>query len=221
MKNAGANITKYIIAILVLILAAILIIYYKSYIRNINAHDIKRFILSYGEYASICFVIIYSIKPLVFIIPASLLSILAGNIFGPFYSFMLSMISCFFAGTLAFFLSKILGKPFIDKKLKGKGLLIDNNIKENGFIIMLLMRFAFVFPYDELSYAAGMTKMRYVDFIIATLIGISPEMIMYSFMGENIMHPFSMKVIIPIVSVMIIAPTSYYIYRKKYKKKVK
>ena len=79
------------------------------------------------------------------------------------------------------------------------------------------MRLSIVFPYDALCYASGLTKIRYRDYILGTMLGILPEMVVYSFMGKNISHPFSIGFILPILCVMLLALTSYYVY-KKYRK---
>jgi uncharacterized membrane protein YdjX (TVP38/TMEM64 family) len=187
---------------------------------HIHVKDIKRFILSYGKFSSLCFVILYGLKPILFVVPASLLSILAGNIFGPYMALLLSMSGCFIAGTLAFVLAKALGRSFIENLLKGKALSLDENIEKHGFKIMLLMRLSFIFPYDPLSFAAGLTKMKYRDFILGTLLGVFPEMISYSFMGENLQHPLSLSFVFPIIFIILVALLGSYAY-KLYKNKHK
>lgn len=187
---------------------------------HIRPRDIKRYILSYGEFAALAFVVIYSLKPILFIVPASLLSIMAGGIFGPWKAFLLSMVSCFLSATFAFFLAKKLGRPFVDKILKGKVMKLDSGIEKHGFIIMLLMRLSFIFAYDPLSYAAGLTAMEYKDFILGTVIGIVPEMLAYSFMGKNFQGGFSLKAFFPLVIIFIIASIAAFIY-KNYKSKSK
>lgn len=212
--NKRKNLLKYVL-IGILILIIILIVYkYKHDILHINIHSMRKYILSYGEFAALIFVVIYSLKPVVLIIPTGLLSILAATIFKPYYALLLSMIGCFGSGTVAFFLSRFLGKSFVDKVLRGKAMTLDDSIEKHGFKIMLLMRLAVIFPYDPLSYAAGLTKMRYRDFILGTLVGIFPEMISYSLIGKGLRHPFSFKIFIPIIIVLIIAAGALYMYKR-------
>lgn len=187
-------------------------------IKKFRIREIKRFILSYGRFSSLIFIIVYSLKPIVFVIPASLLSILAGNIYGPYEAIMLSMISCFFAATLAFFIAKLLGRSFVEKLLKGKALTLDESIEKRGFRVMLLMRLSCIFPYDALSYAGGLTKMKYKDFILGTLIGVFPEMLAYSFMGGSMERPFSLRFVLPIIFIVIIAFIGSYYYKSNNKK---
>ena len=216
-KKNEFNIIKYIMLFLILLLIIFIFLKYRNQLKHIDFKHLKRFIKSYGKFSSLCFIIIYSLKPILFVVPTSLLTVLAGNIFGPFIGLALSMISSFIAATLAFYLASFFGKPFVDKIIGDKALKLDENIEKNGFIIMLLMRLSIVFPYDALCYASGLTKIKYRDFILGTMIGILPEMAVYSFMGKNIAHPFSIRFILPILLVMLLAVISYYVY-KKYKK---
>ncbi|MCR3758834.1 TVP38/TMEM64 family protein [Clostridium felsineum] len=181
---------------------------------HLKPREIKKYILSYGPYASFAFVIIYSLKPVLLIIPVSALSVIAGGIFGSLKAFFLSMLGCFFSASFAFFLSRKLGRPFVNKLLKGKAMNLDDNLDKHGFIIMLLMRLAFIFPYDPLSYAAGLTKIKYRDFILGSLVGVMPEMIAYSVIGKSFEGHFSTKFLLPILFVAVAAPTAYIIHKK-------
>jgi len=210
---------KVFITTLVCVILAYFIFKYKGHIGHLSIRALRRYILSYGKFSAVIFVLIYSLKPIFIILPSSLLSILAGSIFGPYEAFILSMISCYLSGTLGFFLSKALGKSFVHKLLRGKAVSLDSNAEKHGFKIMFVMRLSTLFPYDPLSYAAGLTKMKYRDFILASLLGIAPEMLAYSFMGKNLRHPFSLKFIAPIIIVAIVAIIASYIYKTSKDKK--
>ncbi|WP_026883883.1 TVP38/TMEM64 family protein [Clostridium akagii] len=222
MRNFFKDKLKYIGLAVLIIFVLILIFKLHPLFRNINFKHVKHYILSYGKFSSIIFIIIYSLKPIVFIIPASLLSIVAGNIFGSFYAFIYSMIGCFLSATVAFFLARSLGKPFVDKMLKGKIVKLDSSVEKHGFPIMLLMRLSFVFPYDGLSYACGLTKVKYKDFILGSILGIIPEMILYSYIGKNLgKHFIIKKLIMPIIAIILIALIAYYFYNNYKSRKAK
>ena len=57
---------------------------------------------------------------------------------------------------------------------------------EHGFTSILLLR-ALGAHFGVISYAAGMTKIRYKDFIIATLVGAFPYTFIYAFAGFRLM----------------------------------
>lgn len=219
MKEHKMKVLHYFIAALLIIIVGYVMMKYGKRLSHIRIRHVRNYILSYGKFASIIFVLIYSLKPIFLVVPVLPLSIVAGSVFGPYKALMLSMIGCFTSATLAFFLAKFLGRSFVDKILKGKAMKLDSNIEKHGAMIMGIMRLSFVFPYDPLSYAAGLTKMKYKDFILGTLIGVFPEMVSYSFIGKSLDHPFSIKFFIPIISIIVIALTAFFIYKSSKKTK--
>ncbi len=208
---------KKIIGIILIICISFLFIYlmfrYAAIFRKISLRSLRKYILSFGPLSSIALVVLFSLKPVVIFFPTVLLIVLAGNIFGPIEGFILSMTGLYLSATLAFYLSKSLGKPFVNKMTRGKLLKLDDNIEQHAFKIMFLMRLSTLFPYDPLSYAAGLTGMKYRDFILATIIGIIPEMLAYSYLGQSMRHPFSKKLLVPIVAVLAIALGGIFVFK--------
>lgn len=172
------------------------------------------YVRSYGKYAAICFIIIFSLKPLMLFIPSAMLSVASGILFGPIKGFIINMIGFFISGTLAFFLSRFLGKEFVDKILKNKALNMNNNMEKKGFKILFLLRLPPVLPYDPLSYTCGLTKINYKAFIMASLLGVVPETLCYSYMGENILNPFTPKFIIPLTIIILATVLSGFAFKK-------
>jgi Uncharacterized conserved protein len=148
-------------------------------------------------------------------IPSWALSMTGGIIFGSIKGFALSMFGFFLSGSLAFFLSRILGKSFVDNILQGKILKIDDSIEKNGLKIMFLLRLPPILPFDIVSYAAGLTKVKYKDFIIGSLLGVIPETIGYCFMGNGFRKASLRSIIIPIIITIIITAITLYISKKK------
>lgn len=179
-----------------------------------DVNSLVSYVRSYGKYALVCFIIIFALKPIVVVIPSAMMSIASGILFGPVKGFIVNMLGFFISGTLAFVLSRLLDKNIIDKILRGKAVTLNNNMEKNGFKILLFLRLPPVLPYDPLSYACGLTKIKYKSFITASLLGVVPETICYSYMGQNIFNPFSAKFLVPL-SVVIIATVLSVIAFKK------
>ncbi|MDP4179324.1 MAG: TVP38/TMEM64 family protein, partial [Bacillota bacterium] len=179
-----------IIKVIAIIIFAIIIIYFvhrlfkhslivKRIMRiKLKKPDIHKFryIMSHHKYlVAVLFEVIFALKPLVFFVPSSLVCIFAGEYFGPLVGFLLNMVGIFLSSTTGFYFARILGQSFVNKILRGKSLKLDNNIEQKGFKLMFTMRVSMVFPHDALSYAAGLSKIKYKDFILATCLGMIPE----------------------------------------------
>lgn len=217
MKNSTKNIIKSIAILCISVVFIYLIFKYQKYFTHIVLKNLRGYIISFGPYAALVFLLLYSVKPILIFFPAMVFTAIAGNIFGPILGFLLTIIGLFTSGTFAFCLSRALGKPFVAKITRGKLLKLDENIEQHGFRIMLLMRLSTLFPYDTLSYAAGLTKISYVDFISATIIGTAPEMLAYSYVGHNMRHPSLQRIVIPIFMIIALALIGSYIYKTSIK----
>ena len=62
---------------------------------------------------------------------------------------------------------------------------IDRAIGEQGRKIVFLLRLSPVFPFNLLNYALGLTKVRFVDYVIASL-GMIPGTLLYVYYGQVI-----------------------------------
>lgn len=205
---------KLLILSVALIALVFFLIRHRHLISNFNITEVKSSIQSYGNMSIIIFLLISALKPVILILPTAILSIASGSIYGPVLGFAISLSGSFLSATTAFFISRIMGKGIADKLLKGKAVKLDNNIEKHGFKIMLFMRLGVIFPFDALSYAAGLSKMKYRDFAFGTVLGIIPEMISYSYAGENLDNPFSLKFIAPIILIVVLAAIFSAIYKK-------
>lgn len=209
MKN------KKLISIIIIIFIAALVFISRGKIHHfMNMHSLIKYVKNYGKYALVCFLIIFSLKPIMIVIPSAMMSVASGILFGPIKGFIVNMIGFFISGTLAFMLSRFLGKEFVDKVLRGKALSLNQNMEKKGFKILFLLRLPPVLPYDPLSYACGLTKINYKAFILASLLGVVPETLCYSYMGENILNPLSPKFIVPLVVIIIATLLSGFAFNK-------
>ncbi|OFI05312.1 TVP38/TMEM64 family inner membrane protein YdjZ [Clostridium acetireducens DSM 10703] len=213
--NFKSHLNKIIIFTSIIILILIILIN-KDKIPCINVNNIIKFVSSKGRYAIIFFIAIYALKPFIIIIPATILTIVGGTLFGHFTGFLLSMIGFFLSGTLAFLLAKKLGRPFVEKIIKRNNVYLSDNIENNQFIIVFLLRFIPIFHYDILSYALGLSKIRYKNFILASMLGVTLETICYSYMGQNIFNPKSYRFIIPFIIILVISLIAVFLGKKRF-----
>ena len=214
IKYKNMNLKKVAAFFFVLVLVVFVTMNFKE-IKQMNLQRLVAYISNYGKYAAICFLLIFSLKPLLLFLPSSMLSIAAGTIFGPIYGFLLNMAGFFISATVAFYLSRFLGKDFVDKVLKGKGVSLNSNLEKNGIKILFFIRFTPVIPFDAISYACGLSKMKYRDFIIGSMLGVFFETICYAYIGENIFSPFSYKFLVPVGLVILALGVTTYVYKRK------
>ncbi|MCX7694505.1 MAG: TVP38/TMEM64 family protein [Caloramator sp.] len=204
---------KYITIIIGLI--AIIYIYKISKLHfcfgRVNIRSLKRFIGSYGKYSAIVLLIIYAVKPFVMLFPTWVLGVVSGVLYGWFWGYIVSLLGCFVSATVGYYVAKFLGKDFVHKITKGKLDKFDKVLEKDGFKILFLMRLPVIFPYDALSLACGLTSIRFRDFILASVLGVMPEMFAYNYFGNSFNTRHYKSLLIPITIIIILLVVSFII----------
>ena len=130
------------------------------------------------------FVIIY-ILIVLFILPASWLSIVAGYLFGLYFGSVIVFISAFIGASISFFIAKkIFSKKLSGVMSKFKRLsLLEKIIKKGGLKLIILTRLSPLFPFSILNYFYGLNNISYKDFAIS-LLCIIPGTFLYCSFGS-------------------------------------
>ncbi len=208
----GTNIIKYILTIV--ILGAIIFIVNKNNIlKGYSASDIKEYVTSFGVLSPIVYIILFTLVPLT-LFPDSILAISSGMIFGLFKGFIYTMIGALFGASLSFFITRILGKKFIDRFIKKDISKIGGIIEKRGFFIILVLRLIPLFPFDIISYGAGLSDVKYKDFLAATIIGTIPGIFVYTNVGDKSTDIGSTSFVISILLLVLLFVVSLLLKKK-------
>ncbi|MEM8502446.1 MAG: TVP38/TMEM64 family protein [Cyanobacteria bacterium P01_D01_bin.1] len=139
-----------------------------------------------GVIAPIVFVLAYIVITVAFL-PASVVTLGAGFVFGVVKGSILVFIGAMLGATTAFLVGRFVARDWIAKKVEGNRFFnsLDNAIAEEGLKLIFLIRLSPAFPFNLLNYALGLTKVSLRDYIVGTT-GIIPGTIMYVYLGSLI-----------------------------------
>ena len=171
-----------IIAVLVLVILTILgYIGYKRGLFN-SIDTFREFILSFGVWANIIFMLVQVTQIVVPIIPGGLTTVFGVVIFGPFWGFIYNYISICAGSMLVFFISRTFGKSIILNffgeetfdKYKHR---IKDKTYEKFFAWAILLPVA---PDDFLCYLTGLSDMSFKKYATIILLCKPPSIFLYS-----------------------------------------
>lgn len=151
-------------------------------------------------------------------VPASVLTIGAGALFGVIGGSIVVAIGATLAATIAFFLARTVLRKRIEKWVarNRKFRAVDRAIAKEGARIVILVRMAAVFPFLVVNYAFGLTGIRPLPYIVSTFIGILPGTIAFVYLGAAgaaAATQSKAKTIITIVGVVIAFVVSIFVGR--------
>lgn len=139
---------------------------------------------SLGAIAPIVFILLYIVVTVAFV-PASIVTLGAGVVFGVVKGSLYVFIGAMLGATAAFLVGRYLARDWIGKKIANndKFRAIDEAIAREGGKIIFLIRLSPAFPFNLLNYGLGLTKVSLRDYILGTT-GIIPGTIMYVYLGS-------------------------------------
>lgn len=198
-----------------LLLIAGFIIFRVFNIHKLNPGSIRSFILSFGIWAPVVFIGIYTIRPF-FFFPASLLALSSGMLFGPLFGTVYDVFGASIAAYLSFGFARKFGRDIVQDwfgKRIGK---LDDMAEKNGFKTVLFMRMVPLIPFDAISYGAGFSKIRFRHFAPASTLGMLPGAFVYNFFGHSLNNVFSntFYIALSFFLLLLITPVFYKWYKK-------
>lgn len=137
-----------------------------------------------GAIAPIVFIILYVIITVAFL-PASIVTLGAGVVFGVVKGSLFVFIGAMLGATAAFLVGRYVARDWVGRKIADneKFKAIDEAIRREGRKIIFLIRLSPAFPFNLLNYALGLTKVSLKDYVLGTT-GILPGTIMYVYLGS-------------------------------------
>ena len=136
-----------------------------------------------GALGAVAFVAAYVVVVVAFV-PASLLTIAAGAVFGLARGVPLVLVGASIGATLAFLLSRHAARDAVERRLARRPKLaaVMDAVSRDGRRIVFLLRLSPLVPFNVLNYALGATRLRLADFLV-TLAGIVPGTVLYVYYG--------------------------------------
>lgn len=185
---------------------------------SLSIDKVIEFLRSYGKTAAIISFVLMVLAAILAPIPQFLITLSNTAIFGWIGGALLSWTSAMVGAGLCFIIARYLGRNAVEKFVN-KSLLksTDEYFQRYGKHTILVCRLLPFVSFDLISYAAGLTNIKFKAFFVATGIGQLPATIVYSYFGGN----FSGGPKLIFISLMILFAISIIIYIAKniYEKK--
>ncbi|CEK30656.1 DedA family protein [[Clostridium] sordellii] len=155
-----------------------------SILNNLDVDMLKKYILSFGMWAPTVSFILMILQSVIAPIPAFIITFANAGLFGWINGAILSWTSSMVGATLCFYIARFLGRDVVIKLTSNEGLnKVDKFFGKYGNYAVLIARLLPFISFDIVSYAAGLTSMKFSAFFIATGIGQLPATIIYSYIG--------------------------------------
>ena len=217
-KKVAIAILKLIFLILIVVLIPLYLYFYQQdfLMRFRDFNDIVSFLERYKLQSIPIYIILQIAQIVISVLPGQFFQLAAGYLYTFWPALLFSCIGAFLGTTITFWLAKGLGSDFVHiffEKDKTEDYVKRLNSKKAYTIVFLLYAIPGI-PKDVVSYAAGLSEMKYKPFIILSTIGRLPGM-MGSIIIGSMWHKEEYVGMIILAIIAVIAFCTCIIYRKK------
>jgi uncharacterized membrane protein YdjX (TVP38/TMEM64 family) len=139
-----------------------------------------------GVWGPLVFMAAYALGTVLFV-PGSALTLAAGALFGIGRGLVFAWCAATVGASLAFLVARYLARGAVEHRIAGnpRFAAIDRAVGQEGRKIVFLLRLSPVFPFTFLNFALGLTRVRFLDYLVAS-IGMIPGTLLYVYYGSVI-----------------------------------
>ena len=169
-----------------LLLIALLVVALLTTGRAVGEHlpALAARIAALGAWGPVVFIVAYIVATVAFV-PGSLLTLAAGALFGLARGIGYAFIAASLGAIAAFLVSRYLARGMIERRIAANARFaaLDRAIATQGRKIVFLLRLSPLVPFNLLNYALGLTPVRLVDYMVAS-VGMLPTTSLYVYYGN-------------------------------------
>lgn len=160
--------------------------------KTLTPQGIKDIIDSFGALSVVTYIIANLVRPLLFL-PISPFTIAGGFMFGMWWGLLWAMVGSTGSAVLIFLLARYMLHDLVTGSLKGRYPYVDKMLAGRGWSFMLFLRMIPLLPFDLVSCFAGVSNIKFRDFLIGTILGEIPGAFVLVMLGtslDNIGSPY-------------------------------
>lgn len=152
-----------------------------------------------GAWAPVLFVLCYALG-VSLLLPATPLNLLAGAAFGPLAGTLLTSAGALVGAVVNFALARSVARRGAAERLTQRWPTIGNELRRGGAWYVFAMRLLPVIPYGVVSYAAGVSPIRFRDYFWSSLPGTVLGILPFVLIGSSGVRVLQRGSVLPLVA---------------------
>ena len=145
------------------------------------------YIGSLGRWGPVALAVFYIVS-CVLLIPASLPTLAAGFLFGVFEGSITATVGGSVGACAAFWIARAVARGWVAQRVarSPRFISLDDALDEHGLKVVVLTRLSPIAPFVIVNYVLGLTKVPFWKYVLGTVIGVTPGMVLYVYFGAGL-----------------------------------
>ncbi|SEP50045.1 Uncharacterized membrane protein YdjX, TVP38/TMEM64 family, SNARE-associated domain [Rhodospirillales bacterium URHD0017] len=144
-----------------------------------------------GEAWAIVIVVLVFVFAGAIVFPLNILILATAAVFGPWLGILYGGAGTVTSGLVMFFLGGLVGREALYRMLGERWRHGLEGVRKRGLLAVVTFRLVPIAPFTLVNLAAGAGGIRFIDFLVGTLIGMLPGLVLMSIMGDRIVRILS------------------------------
>jgi len=153
-----------------------------SHWQELDVTAVESVVRGMGVWAPLAYIALYAVAAVLFL-PGSILTLAAGALFGPVWGAAYALVGATAGATLAFLIARYVASDWVAARAGGRLKQLIAGVEAEGWRFVAFVRLVPLFPFNLLNYALGLTKIRLLDYLLASLICMAPGAVAYTYLG--------------------------------------
>jgi uncharacterized membrane protein YdjX (TVP38/TMEM64 family) len=137
---------------------------------------------------AVFFVLVVYVAGGVVVFPVTLLVVATAVIFTPVMAFAYSLLGCVMSAAVVFGMGHMMGRETV-RRLVGKRLHeLSLRMGRRGLLTVITLRLFPMAPYSVVNFVAGASHIKLHDFVMGTVIGLTPGLLAITLFGDNLVE---------------------------------
>jgi phospholipase D1/2 len=141
-----------------------------------------------GEPWAIVIVILVFVLAGAIIFPLNVLILTTAAVFGPWLGILYGGAGTVSSGLVMYFIGGRLGREALYRMLGERWRHGLEGVRKRGLLAVVTFRLLPIAPFTLINLAAGASGIRFIDFLVGTMIGMLPGLVLLSIMGDRIVR---------------------------------
>jgi uncharacterized membrane protein YdjX (TVP38/TMEM64 family) len=154
-----------------------------------------------GIWAPLIYIALYTVATLL-ILPSTALNLTGGAIFGPWLGTLWTSIAAIIAAVVSFAFTRTVGRETIARRLAGRWQAMDAEMQQGGSFYMFAIRLLPIIPYGLVNFAAGLTSIRFRDYLLGTVLGTVPGVLPFVMLGSSGLQAMRTGDVLPLMGAL-------------------
>jgi uncharacterized membrane protein YdjX (TVP38/TMEM64 family) len=188
--------SKRFLSIMIVLAVIVGLIYFIFYTRtgvkltHSNMQQLSTHLRALGVYGKVICMLLVFLQTCFPFIPFVIVAGTTVAIFGIKWGFIVNYTMSCLGAVCGFFFARYYGHDWIEKKFERYPAVVQfsKRMEANGFFYVLLGRLIPIIPSSAVNMAAGLTRMRFSNFLLGTLIGKLPMVLLESMIAHDLFH---------------------------------